>query len=140
MQYLRKKQILFITLDFNPRVFKELNSLNIPVILGDVTDEEILELAGVEKAKLLISTSPDINDNLIILEVLSGLHTKPTTIFTSASREDGIKLYENGANYVLVPHTVTGEHIRHILSTYGVGSERIRKLGKASYKRLRYSS
>jgi Kef-type K+ transport system membrane component KefB/voltage-gated potassium channel Kch len=136
MNFLIKRKIPFVVLDFNPGVFTKLTAENIPVILGDGTDEDILELSALSKAKLLISTTSDIRDNQVILEIIKGFHFKPTTIFTSASREDGLLLYEKGADYVLVPHTVGGEHIRHLIATYGVGSDRIKKLGKASFNRL----
>lgn len=136
MNFLTKHKVPFVVLDFNPKVFTQLTAENIPVVLGDVTDEDILELVFLSKAKLLVSTTSDVNDNLMILEILKGMHIKPLTIFTGASREDGILLYEKGADYVLVPHTVGGEHIRHLLATYGVGGDRIKKLGKASFNRL----
>ena len=55
---------------------------------------------------------------------------------TALTKDDAVKLYEAGASYVINPHSMAGEHIRHMLSVYGVGSVRIPKIGKNQFNRL----
>lgn len=132
---LRRKSEAFLVVDFNPRIFKVLTADKVPVLFGDITDPEIVELSQVGKAKLVISTISNLQDNLVLLEQLRMLKKKPMTMFTALTREDALKLYEAGADYVIVPERIAGEHIKHVLSVYGLGSERIKKLGKNNFRR-----
>ncbi|MBI2103817.1 NAD-binding protein, partial [Candidatus Woesebacteria bacterium] len=136
ISYLNNHKIPFVVLDFNPAVFTSLTAEGVPVLFGDISDPDIYEMSAVKKSKLVISTTNNMMDNLFLLEAVRRKSSRPTTIFTTAERSDGIKLYEKGADYVLVPHRIAGEHIRHILSTYGTSDERIKKLGKANFNRL----
>ena len=52
------------------------------------------------------------------------------------TRLDALKLYEKGASFVVLPQAIAGEYIRHILKVYGVGSKRIRSMGKGHFNRL----
>lgn len=134
--FLVKKGTPFVVVDFNPTVFTSLTAEKVPVLFGDISDPDIYDMSGVLKARLVISTTNNMIDNLYLLESFKRSGKKPITMFTSAERHDGLLLYEKGADYVLVPHRIAGEHIRHIISTYGISDERIRKLGRANFNRL----
>jgi voltage-gated potassium channel Kch len=126
----------YLVIDFNPEVYKKLAAENEPVFFGDIADPEVLEAAQIGKAKLLISTIDNLNDNLLILEQISRSQKKPLGIFTSSSRGNALKLYEAGASYVVVPDVVTGDHIRHLLRLYGTKSRRLAKIGQKHFNRL----
>lgn len=133
---LKRKNDDFLVVDFNPKIFRVLTADKIPVLFGDITDPEIIELSQVDKSKLVISTISNLQDNLVLLEHLSQLKKKPMTMFTALRRGEALKLYEAGADYVIVPERVAGVHLKHVLSVYGTGSERIKELGKNNFKRL----
>ena len=136
ISYLIRRHEPLLVIDFNPQVFTRLTADKVPVLFGDVHDPEILDLAQVNKAKLVISTTSGINGNLVLLEHIRSLRTKPDTLMTALTKDDAVKLYEAGASYVIIPHSMAGEHIRHMLSVYGVGSVRIPKIGKSQFNRL----
>lgn len=136
ISYLARKKHPFLVIDFNPRVFARLTAEKIPVLFGDITDPEILEIANLNKAKLIISTTSSLSDNLVLLEYLREKRSRAVNIFTALTKDEGVKYYEAGADSVIVPQTVAGEHIKHLLSTYGIGSERIKEMGKANFRRL----
>ena len=54
--------------DFNPEVVKDLISQKIPSIYGDIGDSEILERLNFKKAKMVISTVPTKNDNMMLIK------------------------------------------------------------------------
>lgn len=136
INFLRKKKVQFVVVDFNPNVFRKLTADNVPCIFGDISDSDIFSAAGVADARLVLSTISNLPANLYLLENIRRLNRKPLTMFTVTERADGIKLYEKKADYVIVPQRVAGEHIRHVLSTYGISAERIKKLGKSNFNRL----
>lgn len=139
LPYFRKKKTPYLVVDFNPQVQKKLTANKHPVIFGDITDPDILKAAQIENAKLVISTIDTISDNLVILEHIKRLAKKPVSIFTSTTRDNAIKMYEAGADYVIVPEIVAGDHIRNLLRIYGVKSERLKKVGQNHFKRLIFS-
>ena len=136
IRYFIKKQLPFLVVDFNPRIFKELTAEKIPVILGDINDQEVLAISHAELASLIISTSGNLTDNLTLLEYLKSLTSKPTSLFTCSLRSEALTLYEKGANYVIVPEVVAGDHIRNLLRIYGVHSDRLKKAGQNHFNRL----
>ncbi|KKR30818.1 hypothetical protein A2715_01810 [Candidatus Woesebacteria bacterium RIFCSPHIGHO2_01_FULL_39_32] len=136
IRYFKAKKYDFLVVDFNPSVYNELTAENINVIFGDISDPEILEAAGIVSARLIISTVGNLQDNLTLLEYVVEAEEKPLTIFTSSSRTHALKLYEKGADYVVVPEVVAGDHIRNLLRIYGTRSERLKKAGQSHFNRL----
>lgn len=131
-----KQKVDFVVVDFNPELAEKLSSRKIPVLFGDITDTDILEAANLAEAKLVISTTSDLHDNLLILSYLKSKNSKAQTILKAATRHEAIKLYKAGADYVIVPEVVAGEHIRHLVKSYGISSNKIEKLGKNHLKRI----
>lgn len=140
VSYFKKKEIPFIVIDFNPKVFSRLTADNVPVIFGDCNDQEILEAAHIESAAAIISTIGNFMDNAQILSYIKTTNEKPLTIFTSSGRHDAVRLYEAGASYVLVPEAITGEYIKNLFKTHGVNKHKFSIAGKNHFKRILLSS
>lgn len=139
LRYLKAQKLMFVVVDFNPKVFSVLSAEKTPIVFGDINDSETLSAANVEKAKMIISTINNASDNLTLLEYLRGLKDKPVSIFTSGSKSEAIKLYEAGATYVIVPEMVAGEHIKHLLKTYNISPTKLTKVGLKHFNRLIFS-
>lgn len=137
-KYLSRKEIPYVIVDFDPGVFTKMTAENYPVIFGDIADHEIMEAANLNVSSFVISTTSNIEDNLVLLEYLSKLVKKPVGVFTAQLRNEAIRLYEKGADYVIVPEMVAGEHIRHLLINYGLNRKKITKIGKNHFNRLIY--
>lgn len=136
ISFLSRKNTPFLVVDYNPSVFTTLAAEKKPVLFGDINDEEIFVIAGVDRAKLVISTTSSLTDNLSVLSEIKKLRRKPSTIFTALTKDEAVKYYEAGVDHVILPQTVAGEHIRHLLITYGIGGERIKKIGSNHFRRL----
>lgn len=135
-KFLLKKGVDVLVIDFNPRIFTRYTADKIPVLFGDINDSEIQEIAKIEKSRMVISTISNLMDNLSLLEDIKRTKAKPVTIFTALTRHEALKYYEKGVDKVVLPQTVAGDHIRHILKTYGIASSRIGRLGKSHFERL----
>lgn len=90
----------FVALDFDPLIVRELKGKDVPVMYGDVSDEEIQNIVGLRKARLIISTVPDKKDNMIILESKG----QARAIVTANNEDDAKEFYKKGASYVILPH------------------------------------
>lgn len=129
----RKAPVLVI--DFNPAVFENLTANKIPVLFGDVNEPETLDIAKLRWARLVISTTSNGDDNLRLLERVKAKRAGIKVIMAASDRKEAVRLYEKGADLVVVPEMIAGEYLRHILRTYGMG-DRINKIGKSHFNRL----
>lgn len=103
--------------DFNPDTAKKLEAEGYHVVYGDISDEEIQEEVNMDKAKLVISTVPDMNDNLAVLARIKELKLeKPPKMIVTANEEWEAKmLYDEGADYVILPHFIGAQQIAHMI-------------------------
>ncbi len=138
LNYFKKNNIQFVVIDFNPDVFNRLVADNINIMLGDVTDLEILNLAKIDKAKVVISTIPNFTENSFVLNAVKNIKNRPIFIASSNNKTETLKMYELGADYVLNPDIIAGEYLRHIFKSHGFNLPRINKMGKAHFNRLTY--
>ncbi len=136
----QKEKVPFVVIDFNPKVYERLTAKKVPVILGDLAEEEVREKAEIGKARMVISTVSALSDNLVLLEAIKGSNNSQLlTILTAHSADDARNLYKKGASYVIIPNNIAGDYVRHLIKTHGLGSK-FTKLGKNHYKRLLLST
>lgn len=105
-----------VVVDFNPKIFNSLRAGGFNAVFGDISDPEVLEELELGRARLLIITDPDISDSHHIIAFARAKNFKGPIIGTSYWIHDAIKLYEMGADFVVVPETVGGKHIARILA------------------------
>lgn len=136
LPYFKRHNIDTVIIDFDPSVFSRLSAVNENIVLGDVTDPEALEIAKVEDSKIVICTIPNYEENVSIMNAIKNYNKRPIFIATASSKEESIKLYEEGADYVLNPDLIAGEFLRHIFLNHGFSLNRISKMGKSHFNRL----
>lgn len=136
--FFKKHNYQLVVVDFDPNVFSRLSSENINVLLGDITDEDIIALTRMDKAKLVLSTIPNLEENYYIINTLKKIHNRPAFIASSNNKFETLRLYEEGVDYVLNPDIITGEFLRHTFKNYGLNQLKITKMGKAHFNRLMY--
>lgn len=109
--YLKKAQIPFLVMDFNPHLVKELRDEGINVIYGDIGDPEVLDSLSIEKAKLIISTASSMSDNQTLVEECKRRKTKATIMVRSDDKSHGEALLALGADHIISPETVAGVYL-----------------------------
>jgi len=116
MKGLEKYKDKVIVVDFDPDVIHGLQKQGISAVYGDVISNEILETLPIQNLKIAISTIPKLEDNIFLIKHIK---SKNRNIFITVSAEkihDAIKLYEHGADYVIVPSIISGENaLRNIV-------------------------
>ena len=104
-----------VAVDFNPDIVEALKEDGVISFYGDIADEEIQELAQIDKAKLIISTVSDLEDNLLLLKSIKNLKKKPKVVLLALEKHEARELYKEGADYVVIPHIAGGHHLAKIL-------------------------
>lgn len=106
-----------LIVDFDPEVVGRLRKKGFSCILGDSSDEEVFERIHESGAKLVISTSPDLDDNLALIENFRTFSRVPPKLILRAETEIEAKiLYSKGADYCLLPHLTSGHYLGKSLS------------------------
>ena len=65
-----------------------------------------------------MSTVPDINDNLLLIRKLKDVNKKAIVMVTASQVDEALKLYDHGADYVILPHFLGGEHVSLLLEDF----------------------
>ncbi|MDP2676904.1 MAG: cation:proton antiporter [bacterium] len=119
----------FLVIDFDPEIIQGLRKNNIACIFGDMRDTLVLDEAGIKKANVVISTNPDFEDNIALLQYFK--HTKERGMIIVRARTDfeAETLYRLGAHYVILPHFTTGKYIGKMIAQ-GVSKATLNSLKK----------
>ena len=93
------------------RDHERLRDLEHPTVIGDVTDDHILEAAGIAHAHALISALDTDADNVYV--TLSSRALRPDLIIIARARNEGSmsKLMRAGANRVVNPQLIGGRRM-----------------------------
>lgn len=110
-----KKKVLIV--DFNPETVRECIRNKMHCVYGDVGDIEVIEHMNLPKVKYLISTIPDFYDNQLLLKRARAENPAINVFVTSHDVEEALKLYEMGADYVIMPHILGGKYVSLILKS-----------------------
>jgi Kef-type K+ transport system membrane component KefB/Trk K+ transport system NAD-binding subunit len=101
----------FLVIDYDPDALELLENQKIHSIYGDATDLELLEEAGINKARMVVSTIGDHKTNTFLVSLLSDINPKCVVIVHADTVEEAIELYELGVTYVILPHYIGSERI-----------------------------
>lgn len=119
----------FVVIDYDPEIIDVLEQRKIHHIYGDATDVELLEEAGINKAKLIVSTLTDPQATSFLLDYLKRKHSDAVVIAEADSPKQAGKLYDQGASYVILPHFIGGEKVSAFVKKSG--------FNKSEFKRIR---
>lgn len=105
----------FVVIEKIKEIADKYKTDDIPFIVGNANEDEILKQAGIDRAKTLISALPNDADNLFI--VLSARQiNKDLCIISRASQETSYeKLKLAGANNVILPDKIGGDHMASLV-------------------------
>ena len=130
--------VSFAAVDFNPSNVARLVDHHIKTFLGDISDIEFLKALPLDKTKFIISTVHSPEDQLVLLDYLrSKSKKKPVIICTLYNKKYLDRLYEAGADYVMLPHLLSGTWMSGLISK-GVLSHKqtLKKLRKIQVHEL----
>ncbi|MEK7160126.1 MAG: cation:proton antiporter [Patescibacteria group bacterium] len=115
VEALEDRSMEVVVVDFDPSIVKNLKAKHIHRLFGDISDLDIQERAQIDNAKLVISTIPDTDDNILLLKELKHENRRAKIIMMALDTKDAKMLYKAGADYVVLPHLAGGRQIAKII-------------------------
>ncbi len=109
------KKKKFIVVDHNPEKIKNLAERNINCICSDMTNLEVYEQLNIPEAKIIISTVHNTAANMALIKKVKHENKKTIIMVASNSEEEAIRLYEEGADFVIIPLILGGEKVLNYL-------------------------
>jgi voltage-gated potassium channel len=107
----------FVVVEKNKEKIAGLDTAGILNIEGDATLDETLLRAGIEKAAFLITALPSDADNLFVVLTASQLNKECVIISRASSESSYKKLKFAGANNVIMPDKLGGDHMASLVAT-----------------------
>lgn len=127
---LKELKMSFAVIDFDPMALAKLKERKIPHYFGDATDVELLEELPLDKAKTIISTMPSTNSQITMIKYIRKKHKEPVIIANLSYSRFLDEMYKAGADYVMMPHLITGEWISDVLRKKKHNKKEIKKMVK----------
>jgi hypothetical protein len=129
----------FLVIDYNPKVVIALNKQKINAVYGDAENKNFLYDIPLGKAKIILSTIPDENSNLTILEVLKESKSDAVFVSTAEQPRQALDLYKAGVDYVLIPHHLGGWYASELIKKNRTNKEKYRTIGREHLKDLNHA-
>ena len=105
----------FVVIDYDPTVINRLKQKKISCIYGDASDVEMLDEINIEKAKLIISTIPETNSTILLINKIKNKNKDTIIIVTARQINEAIEFYKLGADYVILPHFLGGKSTAELI-------------------------
>ena len=105
----------FVVVESDKEIIDKHQNEGILFVLGNANEDEVLQLAGIERAECLISALPNDSDNVFVVLSASQMN-KTIRIISRASNESSYsKLKLAGANNVILPDKIGGDHMASLV-------------------------
>lgn len=140
LRSLKKINRKYLVIDFNPEIVASLSKLRVPCIYGDAYDVDFLNELSLDKVNLVISTIPDFETNVLLVETLKKVNDKAVIITRAHHIKDALELYKKGASYVLTPHFLGGEYVAKMIGDFEMNNVDYEKEKEKHIKTLREMS
>lgn len=127
----------YLVIDFNPETILDLQKSKIPCLYGDLDDSEFLRDLPLEKARLIISTIPEYETNLLLIEETKDVNKDAIIILRAHSIPDALGLYKAGADYVLTPHFLGGEYVANMIRDFKANEDKYKEEREKHVKMLK---
>lgn len=131
----KKTRKKFLIVDYDPETIINLAKEGIDCRYGDASDFELLNELNLAKVKMIYSTIPDFDTNIILINKIREVNSKSIIIVISHQVNEAMKLYDQGATYVIMPHFLGGHHASTLIENYGFN---VKKFLKQKIAHLEY--
>ncbi len=142
MEYLINNKKNYLIVDYNPRRIKQLRAKKVNCLYGDASSTSFLEDIYFEKAKMIISTSSELDTNLTIIKKVRSINKSVVVVVVSNHVSESYLLYNAGADYVLVPKATAGEKLESLLERLDLNkmaySKEMKKQMRKFEKRVKF--
>ena len=138
LESLEKTKNKVLIVDYNPEIILKLSKEGHNCIYGDVNDSELLNELNLSKAKMIISTIPSLNTNLLLINKIRNVNKRAVISVVSHQIDEALRLYDEGASYVLMPHFLGGKHFSMMIEQNEFNIKSFLKEKTKHLKNLKY--
>lgn len=135
---MHQMRVPFVMLEINSRRVEEIQASGFPILFGDATKETILEAAEINRANLLLITTPVTIISRAIVEQARKFNLHISIIARAESLEQMQELQELGVQHVIQPEFEASLEFAHqALFHLHVPSEQIEKITEDARQKMR---
>lgn len=124
-------------IDLDPSTVEALIEAKVPAIIGDATEEEILEMVDINRATQLVSTVSELDVNTELVRLAHSLNRDLRIIVLARSTDDAIALYKAGADYVMIAHHISGDVLVRFLKEVSSHPKRLKEIRSSHLEELK---
>lgn len=124
----------FLCVDYDPDLVKNLQDAGVNCKYGDAEDADFVDVLNLDKCKMVVSTVPDFEANMFLLKEVKK-NKKVVMIGLSYNVDHALKLYEQGADYVIFPHFIGGRLVVEMIDENGF---KVRDFKKEKSEHIEY--
>ncbi len=135
-QTLKRMEKDFVIVDYNPDIIKRLIKHHQPCVYGDAGDIEILHKLRLNQLEMVISTIPDMHASKLLIKKVKQVNSHALIIVTSMDIGESLELYDEGADYVIMPHLLGGNHVAIMLEEISYNFDKLIETKIAHIKEL----
>jgi Kef-type K+ transport system membrane component KefB len=111
----KKNNQPFLVIDHDPENIDILRKKGLNVDYGDAMDIDYLDSLDLSQIELVVSTIPDSEANILINQVVKSRNKNAVVVVVSHKIQDALTHYNNGVNYVILPHFLGGQYASKIV-------------------------
>lgn len=137
IEYFKKENIKFLAIDHDPETIDQLIKQGIACEYGDASDPDFLEDMKLKEANFVISTSPELETNHIVLSVAKRNEKAPLVWVVAHSISNALELYDAKADYVILPHFLGGKYAASLFKRHTNGSIEINEIREKQIELLK---
>ncbi len=115
-----KINVKYLIIDHDPSTIEEVSRRGYDFMYGDATSFDLLEEIDFSKVKSVISTITDQETTEFLVSNVSKINPRILIICSADSALAAVKLYDMGATYVMMPHTIGTEKISNFITKHGL--------------------
>ncbi|MBR9914653.1 MAG: potassium channel protein [Algicola sp.] len=105
----------FVVIEKDKDIIDKFQSEMVPFVQGNANEDDILLLAGIDRANTLISALPNDADNLFVVLSARQINTSMNIISRASQETSYQKLKLAGANNVILPDRIGGDHMASLV-------------------------
>ncbi len=135
---IQKMKKSMVVVDFNPEIIHKLIRKKIPCLYGDIGDLEIIDQLDFKNAKVIVSTIADMKENLLLIKKAKYVNNKILTFLTAQSVDEALEFYDQGADYVILPHFLGGEMVSLLIEEVTIDFTKLVSRKKSHIAELRH--
>lgn len=105
----------FVVIEREKEIVEKYHSELVPFVHGNANEDDVLMLAGIGRAKCLISALPNDSDNVFVVLSAKQINDKIHIISRASQETTYSKLKLAGANNVILPDKIGGDHMASLV-------------------------